>query len=53
MKTRYLIQRDGMDAGQKLFNSEIEVLAWFHKHTSQSMDWMCKWEGYRVVAVRI
>ena len=28
---------------------EFAVLAWFHRHTSGSMDWALKHEGYSVI----
>jgi hypothetical protein len=42
-----VIKRDGEVVASGL-NGEIDILDWFHKHTSQSMDWMCKHEGYSV-----
>lgn len=42
------ITRDGITVASNLA-SEFDVLAWFHKHTSQSQDWMCAHEGYAVV----
>ena len=46
----YSIIRDGKTIISGL-KTEIEVLQWFHKHTNQSVEWMCKYEGYSVKAV--
>jgi len=46
----YTIKRDGVAVVSGLSN-DIAVLDWFHKHTNQSQDWMCKHEGYSVDAV--
>lgn len=43
----FTIMRDGQMVATDL--TDIGVLAWFHKHTSQSQSWMCEHEGYAVI----
>lgn len=44
---QWTIKRDGKVIANGL-TSEIRVLEWMHKHTSCSMDWAMKYEGYSI-----
>lgn len=52
MKT-YKIFRGGKELAtiQDKKGNYIAVLDWFHSHTSCSMDWAMKYEGYKVVEI--
>lgn len=43
----YTIKRGGQVVVSGLAD-QFAVMEWFHKNCSQSMDWMCQWEGYAV-----
>jgi len=40
-----IIYRDGVEVARI---DALDVLAWFHKQHSFSMDWACRHEGYKV-----
>lgn len=41
----YIIKRYGKEVARV---PDSKVLAWFHRHSSQSMDWALKYEGYSI-----
>jgi hypothetical protein len=42
---RYVLFRDGTEITH---GSEIEIWKYLHRHTSCSVDWALKYEGYRI-----
>lgn len=46
----YVITRDGAPV-TGILPTEIDVLAWFHRHTSQSMDYALRYAGYAVTTL--
>ena len=45
-KMIYVVSRDGMPVNS--FDSEFDMLAWFHRKTPQSMAWAIRWDGYTI-----
>ena len=41
-----IIYRDNKEVARIDITNGIEVLKWFHRHCSYSMDWAIKYEGY-------